>query len=95
MSPRLNALPSPDPSVLFRPVSEGAVLLHAEQEIYFGLNAVGTRVWESLNAGGGTLDGLVGQLGEVYPEVDEETLRNDVNELLEELRDAGLVRDPD
>ena len=41
-------LPRPHPGVLFKTVSDGAVLLHVEEEIYFGLNDVGTRIWQLL-----------------------------------------------
>ena len=29
-------------------VEDGAVLLHAGQEVYYGLNAVGARIWQLL-----------------------------------------------
>lgn len=87
-------LPVPHPSVLFRPTSEGAVLLHGDDEIYFGLDPVGTRIWELLPPRSRDLDALVDGLRETYPEVDAETLRVDAQELLDQLRDAGLVTDP-
>jgi hypothetical protein len=85
-------LPLPDPAVLFRPVSEGAVLLHVEDEVYFGLNEVGCRIWELLPPESSDLSELVSALAAVYPEVSEATLREDVTELLLQLQDAGLVR---
>jgi len=85
-------LPRPDPAVLFRPVTEGAVLLHVEDEVYFGLNEVGCRVWELLPPESSDLSDLVTALATVYPDVSEATLREDVSELLHQLRDAGLVR---
>lgn len=88
-------LPTPHPSVLHRPVSDGAVLLHAEEEVYFGLNEVGSRIWGLLPPESPDFDALIRSLGAVYPDVDEATLRADVRELLDELRQAGLVRDSD
>lgn len=85
-------LPFPDPAVLFRPVSEGAVLLHVQDEIYFGLNEVGRRIWELLPPESSDLSDLIAALATAYPDVSEATLREDVTELLLQLRDAGLVR---
>jgi hypothetical protein len=73
-------------------VSEGAVLLHVEDEVYFGLNEVGCRIWELLPPESADLADLVSALAAVYPEVSETTLKEDVTELLLQLRDAGLVR---
>lgn len=90
--PSTATLPLPDPAVLFRPVSEGAVLLHVEDEVYFGLNEVGCRVWELLPPNSSDLSALVAALAAVYPDVSEAVLRKDVTELLLQLEDAGLVR---
>ena len=85
-------LPLPDPAVLFRPVTDGAVLLHVEDEVYFGLNEVGCRIWELLPPKSSDLSELVDALAALYPEVSETILRDDVSELLLQLQDAGLVR---
>jgi hypothetical protein len=87
-------LPSPHPAVVFRPVSDGAVLLHTELEIYFGLNSVGTRVWQLLPPGSRNLDDLCATLGSTYPEVPAEQLRADVVELLDQLQQNLLVVEP-
>lgn len=76
---------------MFRQVSEGAVLLHLEDEIYFGLNAVGASVWELLPPVCADLDDLCARLSEKYPDVDAQVLRQDVLELLGELRLGKLV----
>ncbi|MEK9500059.1 PqqD family protein [Gaopeijia maritima] len=86
-------LPVPHPAVLFRPISEGAVLLHGDDEVYFGLDEVGARIWQLLPPHSGTLDEVVAALQAAYPEVDAETLRVDASDLLAELRAAGLVTD--
>lgn len=86
------SLPSPHPSVLFRPVSEGAVLLHVEDEVYFGLNEVGCAIWQLLPPESEDMAALVAALGEKYPDVAEATLTEDVSELLVALEEAGLVR---
>lgn len=84
------ALPAPHAAVVFRAVSDGAVLLHMEEEVYYGLNTVGARIWQLL-AECADLDTLSARLGESYPEVPPESLRQDVQDLLEMLGEAGLV----
>jgi len=84
-------LPRPHPAVLFQPVSEGAVLLHTEQEIYFGLNGVGVEIWELLPPACTELDELCARLSDRYPEVPRGELCSDVTELLEQLKSQGLV----
>ncbi|MCA9736011.1 MAG: PqqD family protein [Gemmatimonadota bacterium] len=87
----------PHPSVIFKAVSDGAVLLHTESEVYFGLNHVGARVWEMIPGAGTRRDDLVQRLAEAYPDVGVETLEQDVGELLGQLAENGLilVGDPD
>ena len=66
-----------------------AVLLHMGNEVYFGLDPIGTRIWDGLVSGDG-LDDTIAALLDEY-EVDPERLRRDVAELLGRLRDSGLV----
>ena len=40
----------PHPDVVCREIEGEAVLLHLGTGIYFGLNAVGTRIWQLLDA---------------------------------------------
>lgn len=84
------SLPVAHVGVIYQRVADGAVLLHSEAEVYFGLNAVGARVWELL-AACGSLDELCESLHAEYPSVAPEVLRADVVELLNELRVHGLV----
>lgn len=81
--------------MVFREVSDGAVLLQLEEEIYFGLNEVGTRVWQLLPPECRTLDDLCARLGERYPAVEMSQIRLDVTELLDQLRGHKLVVDPE
>jgi hypothetical protein len=90
-SPAPFALPQPHPDVLCRPVSEGAVLLHTTDEIYFGLNEVGLLIWELLPPASHTVDEVVGKLAARFPEVDAAEIRTDVEELLQGLAENGLV----
>lgn len=84
-------LPRPHPAVVFRSVSDGAVLLHTEDEVYFGLNVVGSRVWQLLAPECTELDDLCARLAQGYPEVDPAVLRADVAELLDQLVESKLL----
>lgn len=75
--------------VLFQEVSGEAVLLDLKSEQYFGLDKVGTHVWQLLNENLPE-ESIVDQLLERY-EVDRQTLENDVSQLLAQLEKAGLV----
>ena len=83
-------LPLPNPDVIYKPVTDGAVLLSTEDEVYYGLNAVGARVWEFL-PDLTDLDELCARLHAVYPEVSGATIRADVRALIEDLLAWGLV----
>ena len=75
--------------VLFQEVGGETVLLDLDSERYFGLDAVGTRVWALINEGvavGEVIDTLLQEY-----EVDRATLESDVEALLESLREAGLI----
>ena len=84
-------LPEPNPDVIFQFVADGAVLLDTRTEVYFGLNSVGARIWGLLPPVCATLEEACAVLCEDYPEVDEATVRDDVEELLDELGAHGLV----
>lgn len=89
--PMSRKLPAPHPDVIFRSLADGAVLFSTTEEVYFGLNEVGSRIWELLPPARETLDELCTELHAQYPDVDEATLRADVEELLGELQEFGLV----
>lgn len=78
---------------MFREVSDGAVLLQMEDEVYFGLNTVGARIWQLLPPACVSMDDLCAQLGVAYPDVPAEQLMADVTELLGQLREAKLLVD--
>jgi hypothetical protein len=82
---------NPSPEVIFREVEDGAVLLSTKDEVYFGLNRVGARIWGLLSLQDHDLDDLCQALADEYPEVGLESLQEDVSELLTQLQDLGLV----
>jgi len=86
-------LPHPHPAVMFREVSDGAVLLQMEDEIYFGLNEVGARVWQLLPPISASLEALCASMASIYPDVPLEQLSADVAELIEQLRENKLLVD--
>lgn len=76
-------------AVLHQQVGEETVLLNMTTEQYHGLDEVGSRVWQLLREHQ-TLDPIVAALLHEY-EVDETALRADVERLLGELADLGLI----
>ena len=75
--------------VLFRELDGEAVMLNLEDESYFGLDAVGTRMWVVLE-GSPTIGEAHKKLLAEY-EVDGEQLANDMIELVQALQEQGLV----
>lgn len=79
----------PADDVLFQQVGDEAVLLKLASENYFGLDAVGTRIWALLNEDSG-LKRAYDILIDEY-EVEPDLLERDLLELVERMADAGLV----
>jgi hypothetical protein len=65
------------------------VVLNFETETYFGLDEVGTRIWEALRSAP-TIAEATKQLLDEY-DVAEEVLRADVQALVGQLVDSGLI----
>jgi hypothetical protein len=75
--------------VLSQEVSGETVLLDLQGESYFGLNEVGTRIWQLLKSEQTVAEAL-STLFDQY-DVSREQLESDVSELLAKLTEAGLV----
>ena len=75
--------------VLAQELAGETVLLDLASESYFGLDAVGTRVWQLLQSGAGQTD-LIDSLLDEY-EVERATLEKDITDLLQRLAEAGLI----
>lgn len=79
-----------DENVLFRNLSDEAVLVNLKTGHYFGLDPVGTRIWELLGSRERLSDVLAAVLEEF--EVDEDTARSDLLSLATELEEKELIR---
>lgn len=84
-------LPTRNPKIIFKALETGAVLYSPQDEVYFGLNPVGVRVWELLPPVNQHLDDVCRVLTTEYPDAPADMIRADVAELLEELGKLGLV----
>ncbi len=75
--------------VLSQEVDEESVLLDMKSESYFGLDEVGTRIWQLLK-NGSDLQNVFEILLAEY-EVGEDELKKDLQEHIAQLVDAGLI----
>jgi hypothetical protein len=86
-------LPRPKATVVFKQLDEGGVLLSTADEVYFGVNPVGARIWSLLPPATNTFDELCAVLGREYSDVSTDRLRHDAKAFLSDLIGAGLVID--
>jgi hypothetical protein len=77
------------PDVLFRMVSDEAILVNLNTEVYLGLNTVGARMWDVLNSANSIEAAYETLLGEY--EVEPQQLRADLEELLGQLLGQKLI----
>ena len=77
------------PQVIFQELDKEAILLDLNGEAYYGLDEVGMRLWQLLSENG-DFDAAVAQLLTEY-EVEEEVLRRELQELLEDMAQSDLV----
>jgi hypothetical protein len=71
------------------PLGDEAAILNLKNSVYYGMNSVGSRVWTLLKEPrkvGDVRDALVDEY-----EVDPERCGGDVLQLLEKMRDEGLI----
>ncbi len=85
------ALPVPSPSVVFKQLDEGGVLLSTDDEVYFGVNRVGARIWSLLPPNSRTFSEMIAVLAREFANVSIERIRRDTIEFLRELVAAGLA----
>lgn len=75
--------------VMFNRIGDEIVILDLDSGTYYGLDPVGSRLWELLS-GGATLDDAIATMASEY-DVDRETLERDLSVLLNELREKQLL----
>ena len=85
----LAARVSPRDGVVFQQLQDEAVLLNLDSGQYFGLDPVGTRIWNLL-ADGKILSEVVSVIVAEY-EVDAARCEGDLLKLLGDLEEQGLV----
>ena len=77
------------PSVIYRDVSGEVVLLNLQSGVYYGLDPVGSRMWQLLMEQR-PLDDVCSVMLEEY-DVTADVLRADLSKLVDELASKGLV----
>jgi hypothetical protein len=86
----LNQTITLSPEVISQEVSGETVLLDLESENYFGLDEVGTRIWQLIRETN-DLQAIYQTLLAEY-DVSEERLQQDLDTLLAEISGLGLIR---
>ena len=77
------------PDVMLRIIGDEAVILNLKSELYLGLNPVGTRIWTVLHGAPSIQAAYESLLTEF--DVAPEQLRQDMDELLDQLLAQGLI----
>ena len=85
----LNQVITLSPDVISQEVSGETVLLDLNSENYFGLDEVGTRIWQLIESSGKLQDIYDTLLAEYEVEADQ--LLEDMEVLLTDIEKAGLV----
>ena len=80
---------TPVDNVLVRKMGSEAVLLNMKTETYYMLNSTGIRMWEILSEGTPVDDALTTLAAEYS--VPTETIRTDMDELIQSLHAAKLI----
>ena len=86
----LNQTITLSPEVISQEVSGETVLLDLQSENYFGLDEVGTRIWQLIRETS-DLQAIYQTLLAEY-DVSEERLQQDLDNLLAEISGLGLIR---
>jgi len=77
-------------TVFAQEVDGEMVLLDMESENYFGLDEVGTSIWQAMQDDDGDLDKVFAALLAQY-EVPEAVLKSDLFNFVEKLQESGLI----
>lgn len=76
--------------VVWTKLGEEVAILNSETGTYFGLDPVGSRIW-CLMADGAAVDEVISTLLTEY-QVDEQRVRDDLRDLIEQLEARALVK---
>jgi Coenzyme PQQ synthesis protein D (PqqD) len=76
-------------NILIRFLDEESVLLNLNTERYFGLDSVGTRMWQLVTSAP-TIEAAYCQLIDEF-DAEPETLRSNLHDLLHQLVENGLI----
>ena len=77
-------------TVFAQEVDGEMVLLDMESENYFGLDEVGTSIWQAMQENADLSEVFKSLLGQY--DVGEEVLENDLKVFVEKLQESGLVK---
>jgi len=77
-------------ATLHQQLDDETILLHLDTEYYYGLDDIGSRIWQLLKQHG-RVDHIVADMLREY-DVEEVTLRGDIECLLSEMARAGLIQ---
>lgn len=77
--------------VVFREVDGGGVLLSKRSGAYRQVNVTGSRVLR-LVSDGASIPGIIEMMATAFPAVARQTLTTDVQQMLDSLVEAGVVR---
>ena len=86
----LSANLSVPPQVVSRLVGDETVILNLESGMYFGLDGVGKKIWESIKAGN-SLTETVSLIAAEY-DVEAQQAEGDLLEFVSELTERGLLQ---
>lgn len=78
------------PQVLSSKIDEEVILMSIEADSYFGLDPVGSHIWDLLSRQPATVDELVILLTQEY-EIDEGTCRKDVQVFIDDMSTRKLI----
>ena len=78
------------PQVLSSKIDEEVILMSIEADSYFGLDPIGSHIWELLSKQPATINELVELLLAEY-DIDEETCKKDVHFFVEDMSNRNLI----
>jgi Coenzyme PQQ synthesis protein D (PqqD) len=84
-------LPVPAATTIFRPLPEGGVLFSTASEVYFGVNAVGARLWQLLPPICAGFRELCDTVAAEYPDAPRTLIENDARKFVDALLANGLA----